>query len=436
MIRIITLATSICFILLYLQCAGPKKLTPDEFQNLSPQERITYLEEYVRRNKTDIESMKLLYKEYLALDMLEKAIPVMERIIDQDPYQTQVQFEYGELKIFRGENVEAYRAFRNVLNSAGGTAYASSISRYIGGKYAIQQITTSPFDEAFPVFTPDGKCIVYQTNERGNWDIAEKNLSSGEVRILVGTSSSEELPFISPDGKKMVYTSNADDRRPIDDKFKVREIYLFDLNTGITKNLTVSIADDWLPRFSHNGKYITFVSERRDLRSVPYTEKRSDIFRMESNGDFHTQLSIEESNEGGACFNVTDDRIYFHSNRNGSYDIFVMKTDGTLPMTILGNQESNEVNPFVSPDSQHIVFFSDQSGSYDIYRTKIDGSEFERLTVSPAQNTNPAYSPDGKFIAYHSDQNGNYDIFILNLTSISEPTAHELIRTLDGFLGP
>ncbi len=434
--RIIILATIICLVLFCLQCAGPKKLTPDEFQSLSPQERITYLEEYVRKNKTDIESMKLLYKEYLALDMPEKAIPVMERIIDQDPYQTEVQFEYGELMIFRGENMEAYRAFRSVLNSPGGTAYASSISRYIGGKYSIQQITTNPADEAFPVFTPDGNSVVYQTNESGNWDIAEKNLSSGEVRILVGTSSSEELPFISPDGKKMVYTSNADDRRPIDDKFKVREIYLTDLNTGITKNLTVSIADDWLPRFSHDGKYITFVSERRDLRSVPYTEKRSDIFRMENDGDFHTQLSVEESNEGGACFNITDDRIYFHSNRNGSYDIFVMKTDGTLPMTILSNQESNEVNPFVSPDSQHIVFFSDQSGSYDIYRAKIDGSEFERLTVSPAKNTNPAYSPDGKFIAYHSDQNGNYDIFILNLESISEPTAQELIRTLDGFLGP
>jgi len=425
----------ICLVLFCLQCAGPKKLTPDEFENLSPQERVTYLEEYVRKNKTDIESMKLLYKEYLALDMTEKAIPVMERIIDQDPYQTKVQFEYGELKIFRGENMEAYRAFRSVLNSPGGTAYASSISRYIGGKYSIRQITNSPADEAFPVFTPDGKSVVYQTNESGNWDIAEKNLSSGEVRIIIGTSSSEELPFISPDGKKMVYTSNTDDRRPIDDKFKVREIYLIDLNTGITKNLTESIADDWLPRFSHDGKYITFVSERRDLRSVPYTEKRSDIFRMESNGDFHTQLSIEESNEGGACFNITDDRIYFHSNRNGSYDIFIMKTDGTLPMTILSNQESNEVNPFVSPDSQHIVFFSDQSGSYDVYRAKIDGSEFERLTVSPAQNTNPAYSPDGKFITYHSDQNGNYDIFILNLTSISEPTAQELIRTLDGFLG-
>ena len=60
MIRIITLAMVICLVLFCLQCAGPKKLTPDEFENLSPQERVTYLEEYVRKNKTDIESMKLL----------------------------------------------------------------------------------------------------------------------------------------------------------------------------------------------------------------------------------------------------------------------------------------------------------------------------------------------------------------------------------------
>jgi len=422
-------------LLLLSQCGGPKQLTQEEYQNLSSQERVTYLEKYISKNKTDIESRKLLYKEYLAIDMPEKAIPVMEEIFAIDPYQPDVQFEYGEIMVFRGENMAAYRAFRYVLQSPGGTAYVNSISRYVGGKYAVQQLTSSQADEAFPFFTQDGNKIIYQTNENGNWDIAQKDIISGEIQILVSTPASEELPCLSSNGKMLVYTSNADDRRPIDDKFKVREIYITDLQSGITKNLTVSIADDWLPRFSHDGKFITFVSERKDLRSVPYTEKQSDIFRMENDGDFHTQLTTEETNEGGASYNTSDDRIYFHSNRNGTYDIFVMKTDGSLPMTVIGHNESNEVNPFVSPDSQYITFFSDQSGSYDIYRAKIDGSEFERLTVSPAQNTNPVYSPDGKYIAYHSNQNGNYDIFLLNLQSTSEPTAQELINTLSNLLG-
>jgi Tol biopolymer transport system component len=427
---------SLLLALLVLSCGGPKKLTQEEYNQLSPQERVAHLEKYLKKNSDDLDAKKSLYNEYLALNMPEKAIPVMKSIVEQDPYQPDIQFEYGELLMLYGDTKGAYRAFRDALKAPGGTAYTDQVGRYLGGKFAIQQVTSSPADETFPVFSNDGNKIIYQTNENGNWDIIERNLASGETRFLVNTPAAEELPCLSPDGKKLAYTTNADDRRPIDDKFKVREIYLLDFETNIMKNLTESVADDWLPRFSHKGDLITFVSERSDLRSVPYTEKYSDIFRMESDGDFHLQLTADDANDGGACFNVTDDRIYYHSNKNGSYDIFVMKTDGTLPMTLIGNPESNEVNPYVSPDSQYFTFFGDQSGTFDIYRARIDGSEVERLTVNPANNTNPVYSPDGQFIAYHSDQNGNYDIFILNLQVISEPTTQELIMRLENLLTP
>lgn len=428
---------SVLFILLFsftlflMQCGGAKKLTPAEYDQLSVPEKITYLEKYVKKNDMDIEAKKQLYHLYLDQDMPDKAALVMESIIKQDPYQPQVQFDYGKLMLRQGNSKMAYRAFSTALKSPGGTSFSTSVSRYLGGKYAIQQVTSSPANEAFPVFSPDGNKIIYQTDENGNWDIAQIDLGTNASKMLVETPADEELPFMSPDGKKLLYTSNADDRRPIDDKFKVREIYVKDLASGIEDNLTESIADDWLPRYSHNGQYITFVSERSDLRSVPYTEKHSDIYRMDSDGDFHLQLTHDDANDGGACFNSADDHIFYHSNKNGSYDIFVMKADGTLPMTLIGIPESNEVNPFASPDSQYIAFFSDQGGTYDIYRARVDGSEMERLTMSPAQNTNPAFSPDGKFIAYQSDQNGNYDIFILNLQSTSEPTAQELIQRLD-----
>ena len=425
----------ICFAGLLLQCAGTKKLPQDEYDQLSPQERVTYLEKYTKKNSTDISAKKQLYREYLNLNMTEKAVMVMEDIIKQDPFQADVQFEYGELMMKRGEAIPAYQAFRDALKSPGGTSYSTRVSRYLGGKYSIQQLTSSPANEAFPVFSSDGLKLIYQTDENGNWDIAERELSSGATRMLVNTPAAEELPCISSDGNRLLYTSNSDDRRPIDEKYKVREIYLLDLKSGIKKNLTESVADDWLPRFSHNDNFITFVSERSDLRSVPYTDKHSDIFRMESDGDFHTQLTHDEANNGGATFDVDDFHIYFHSNKNGSYDIFVMKMDGTLPMILIENPGTNEVNPFVSPDSQFITFFSDQTGSYEIYRARIDGSEIERLTMSPAKNTNPVFSPDGRYIAYHSDQNGNYDLFLINLQSTSEPTAQELIRQLDSLLG-
>ncbi len=154
--------------------------------------------------------------------MPAKAIPVIESILKQDPYQPDIQYQYGELLMAQGNSRGAYRAFRDALKAPGGTAYTEKVGRYMGGKYAIQQVTSSPADEAFPVFSADGTKLIYQTNENGNWDIVERDLSIGETRFLVNTPADEELPFPSPDGKKLLYTSNADDRRPIDNKFKVK----------------------------------------------------------------------------------------------------------------------------------------------------------------------------------------------------------------------
>jgi Tol biopolymer transport system component len=432
--KLFVLSLLIPILILVLNCAKTKKLTLDEYEILSPEEKIIYLEKYVKSNPDDMDSRRKLYKEYLAQDMPNKAIEVLEKMIQKDPYKPDIQFEYGELLAQQGATQLAYRAFRETLKAPGGSAYTKDVSRYLGGVYAIQQITTGEADEAFPVFSADGNSIIYQTNESGNWDIVEKNISTGETKILVNSSADEELPCINSDGKKLLYTTNADDRRPIDNKFKVREIYLKDLETEIDQNLTESIADDWLPRFSFDGQYISFVTERSDLRSVPYTEKHSDIFTMENDGDFHTKLTDDESNEGGACFSVDSKKIFYHSNKNGSYDIYSMKSDGSLQMMVIGNPDVNEVNPYLSPDSQHFVYFSDQGGSYDIYQAGIDGSKIERLTFSPAENVNPVYSPDGKFVAFHSDQNGNYDVFIINLQATSQPTTQELIRRLDNLI--
>lgn len=433
--RAIVLSMMLTFAVLLLSCGGPKKLTQDEYQKLSPQERITFLEKYLEKNPNDTQQKKMLYKEYLQAGMEDQAIPVMKDIINLDPNEAEVQFEYGELMWKRGEKQLAYRAYRDALNAPGGDAYLMQIANHLGGKYLIQQLTSGEANEAFPTFSPDGRRVAYQTDENGNWDIVERDLASGETRFLANSAADEELPFYSPDGKKLVFTTNADDRRPIDNKFKVREIYLKEIESDFERNLTETVADDWLPRFNHAGDRIVFTTERSDLRSVPYTEKQSDIYVMESDGDFHLQLTKNESNDGGACFSADDRKIFFHSNRNGSYDIFVMKSDGSLPMTILGDPDVNEVNPFTSPDSLHFVYFSDEGGNYDLYQAKTDGSEIERLTVNPAKDTDGVYSPDGKTIAFQSDRNGNYDIFILNLEATSEPTVNSVLSQLNQLIG-
>lgn len=414
-----------------MSCGSSKKMSADNYSQLPPQERIQYLNNQAAKNPNDVGIKRQLYREYLNIEMRPQAIRVMEDILRLDPNDADVLFEYGELQYRQGNAREAYQAFLSVMQGGSAARYQSRIAEYVASGYGMQQVTFSREDEAFPTFSPDGRKLIYQKKVGGNWDIVEYDLSTRSERTIVSTAADEESPVYSPNEAKILYTTNEDDRRPIDKAYKVREIVSRSLSDGFVSTLTQTVADDWLPRYSHDGAYIVFVSDRNDLRKVSYDAKQSDIFIMQSDGAFQRQLTNSPANEGGACFSADDKRILFHSDRNGQYDIFEMRTDGKQVMTIIDNPNGNDVNPFASADGQYITFVSDRDGNFEIYFARSDGSQQERLTFDPAVDSGPAFSPDGKAIAFHSNRNGNYDIFLINLNvSSGALTTGDLISRL------
>jgi TolB protein len=357
----------------------------------------------------------------------------MQEVVQLAPYDMDVRYEYGVLQYGEGNHKEAYRTFLSVMESSSAELYQSRISKYISSGYRLQQITFDTADEGFPVFSPDGTKILYQMKVDGNWDIIEYNIASQSPNVVVSTPADEELAVYSPNSARIVYTTNEDDRRPIEAKLKAREIVSMNLNDGYVDKLTQSVADDWLPRFDQSGTFIVFSSDRGDLRKVSYVDKNSDVFLMEKNGSFQQQLTDSPANEGGACFSADGKHIYFHSDKNGTYDIFEMRRNCSQVMAIIDDPSGNDVNPYASADGQYLVFVSDRDGNYELYRARTDGSEQERLTFDPAVDANPVLSADSRVIAFHSNRNGNYDIFLLNLAASSSPaalTTGELISRL------
>jgi Tol biopolymer transport system component len=417
---------------LLIQCGGSKKVASREYEQLSTQDRLLYLNEQINKNPKNIELKKSLYSEYLQLGMEDQALAVMEEIIKQDQDQKDVIFQYGELQYKRGNSRIAYASFRDVLQGPQASRYQTQISNYIAGSYLVQQITSSPDDEAFASFSPDGTYLVYQKRIGNNWEIYQMDFATQSEKLLVSSASDDELPVISSDGYKIYYTSTSDDKRPINSNVRVRDIYSSTINGNYLTNLTQTVADDWLPRFNNIGTKVLFVSDRNDLQNVPYSQKQSDIFIMESNGDFQIALTESPANEGGSCFNSDGTKIFYHSNKNGNYDIFVMDEDGDHPMTIIDNRDGDDVNPCASPVSDEIVFFSNRDGNYEIYRALSDGSNQERLTFHPAGDFNPSFSNDGRNVVFHSNRNGNLDLFLINLdVKSSTPNREGLISRLN-----
>lgn len=107
-------------------------------------------------------------------------------------------------------------------------------------------------------------------------------------------------------------------------------------------------------------------------------------------------------------------RILFQSDRNGSWDIYVINVDGSN-LVQLTNAPASDEYPVWSPDGMQIAFESNRDGNYDIYVMNADGSEQRRLTDSPAEDRSPAWSPDGQQILFDSDREPPKQLYIMEV---------------------
>jgi len=124
--------------------------------------------------------------------------------------------------------------------------------------------------------------------------------------------------------------------------------------------------------------------------------------------------------------------IAFSSMRYGSFDIFVMRADGSGTRRLTRTQE-HDSRPSWSPDGSRIVFDRGQWG--DLYVMNADGSGAHRITHDPAQETDPAWSPDGRWIAYVRRERGTriHEIWLIRPDG-SQP--HPLTRLGAGSYSP
>jgi Tol biopolymer transport system component len=99
--------------------------------------------------------------------------------------------------------------------------------------------------------------------------------------------------------------------------------------------------------------------------------------------------------------------LAFYSNRDGNYNIYTMKMDGSN-QTLLTSSTASDVCPEFSPSGTKIAFLSDRTGSYALWTMNLDGSG-----QAPVPNTSGlspgfggpggalvAWSPDGQKLAY------------------------------------
>lgn len=204
-----------------------------------------------------------------------------------------------------------------------------------------RQITHDPAGHETPSWSPDGSKIAFVSDRNGHSVIYIMNIDGTAEERLTDENAESIHPTWSPDSKRVLYCADDDLRPP---KKNDASIYSIDIKTRELKTLITGGVNTY-PNQSPDGKKIAF---RRMIG-----EMNSEVFVKD--GDKEVNLSNHPAFDGWPAWSPDGKRIAFASNRNSSYQIFVMNSDGSN-VVLVANTEGRATEPRWSRDGGQIIF--------------------------------------------------------------------------------
>jgi hypothetical protein len=154
-----------------------------------------------------------------------------------------------------------------------------------------------------------------------------------------------------------------------------------------------------------------------DLLVASNRTGRFGIYQLRAaGGDTLSPVLVDSSVNVQAVRSPDRTRIAFSSNRNGTYDLYLMDADGRNLHRLTTDGTGGEGEPAWTPDGVRIVYTATpRSGPAQILSIRVDGTDPRPLTGAPGSNLSPAVAPDGKSIAFVSTRDGNQEIYQMGI---------------------
>ena len=223
-----------------------------------------------------------------------------------------------------------------------------------------------------------------------------------QTRLTISRGDSDSDPAVSQDGKSIVFTRS----RPRSGREPVGDLFRMPADDSRATRLTRSSGWYFGPEWSPDGKSIAFSLWRPDARkwAIGILAASGGDPRLLTDGRA-TDIFDGWSPDGG--------RLVFHSDRDGSFQVYMMATD-TTGLRRLTSGTSNWGGSW-SPDGQTIAFNSNRTGRLQIFTMSADGRNQRRLLTSNGDDWLPSWSPDGRHIAFKSNRDGGHaQIYVAN----------------------
>lgn len=349
----------------------------------------------------------------------------------------------------------------------------------VGGGRAFQ-ITTNDAYDSNPIWTRDGKNIIFSSYREGSKDIFITSSEGGSPKRITDIPGGETPKAVLPDGRiifiadieteygfsgfpytSQVYITDTSGRRPsivtslplteisinpngdiiyedykgYEDPFRkhhlssvTKDIWLykgaalsgkFSINgKGEFTKLSSFKGEDRNPVFASDGDTFYYLSEQDG--------KAMNIFRSSlSSPETKVQLTFHTKNPV-RYLSVSDDGTLSYSYNGDLYILKEGRPAEKLEIRIFRDAVESEMKKTslstgassmaVSPNGKEIAVVI----RGDVFVTSIDYKTTKRITNTPEQERNVCFSKDGREIYYSSERNGHWGIYKTKLTEKSD----------------
>jgi Tol biopolymer transport system component len=121
-----------------------------------------------------------------------------------------------------------------------------------------ERLTSDPADDVSPAWSPDGTRVAFVSERNGNTDLFVVDPDGSNERRLTDNPAPDEAFSWAPDGRRIVYVSYRHGAEPENIGIGDAEVFVVDVRTGETTNLSRNPAWDGDPDWSPDGARIVF----------------------------------------------------------------------------------------------------------------------------------------------------------------------------------
>jgi len=238
------------------------------------------------------------------------------------------------------------------------------------------------------------------------WQVARRDLITGNEDSLTQAPGSAIRPLISPDGKTLIYGTRYETRTGLrvrdlatgEDRWLAYPVQRDDQESRFTRDLLPGYA--FLPGgkeivLSYDGKLKRVNLDSRAAQDIPFSARVS----QELGPRLRFPFRIEE---GPVRARIIQDPTESPDGKRLAFSalthLYTMDLPGGTPRRVSA-ADAREFQPAWSPDGRWLAYVTWSVEGGHLWKVQADGASAPvRLTRAPAFYTDPAWSPDGERI--------------------------------------